>query len=116
MILGQPEAAALLKSLGARFAASATAREEQLEVDYSKSTVIAAIVNDARERFQGKAMDVRLGFGVMMRVQTELRKHGHTGLQWSPDADKDGGLCDAMMDLLRGRLVRDVKLLRTLTK
>ncbi len=83
---------------------------------YSKSTVIAAIVNDARERFQGKAMDVRLGFGVMMRVQTELRKHGHTGLQWSPDADKDGGLCDAMMDLLRGRLVRDVKLLRTLTK
>ena len=115
-ILGRPEAVPLLNSLGSRIAASAAAREEQHEVDLSKPAAIATIINNARQQFHGKAIDMRLGFGIMMRVQTELRQHGHTGLEWSPDVDKDGGLCDAMMDVLRGRLVRDVKHLRTLTK
>ena len=85
-------------------------------MDFTDSAAIATLVDNAREQFHRKAIDMRLGFGIMMSVQTELRKYGHTGLEWSPDVDKDGGLCDAMMDLLRGRLVRDVKHLRTLTK
>jgi len=62
---------------------------------------------------------MHLCFGIMTRIQTELRKRGHTqalnGFP-TPDINKDRGLREAIMDLLLGHLVRDVKHLRTLTK
>ena len=84
-------------------------------VALTPSTIVLAI-DKAREGFFSDARDLRIGLGIMIRVQTELEKQGHKGLEWSPDVEKRGGLCDAMIDLLRGKLSRDVKYLCMMTK
>ena len=56
---------------------------------------------------------MRLGFGIMCSVQTELRKMGYKGLDWG-SGDEVG--VDVMIDLLRGRLGRDVRQLGMIVK
>lgn len=50
----------------------------------------------------------------MWTIQTELRKLGYKGLEWGLDGD--GGCVDVMLDLLRGRLGRDVRQLGIIVK
>jgi len=57
---------------------------------------------------------VRVGFGIMWTIQMELRKLGYKGLEWGLDGD--GGCVDVMLDLLRGRLGRDVRQLGMIVK
>jgi origin recognition complex subunit 3 len=52
----------------------------------------------------------------MRCIQTFLERQGYKGLQWSADPHKNGGLCEAMVDVLRGNVGRDVKHLGMLTK
>ena len=80
------------------------------------STIIVTQVNRARESFYAHARNVRIGFGMMRCIQSFLERQGYKGLQWSADPCKDGGLCEAMVDVLRGRVGGDIKLLGMLTK
>ena len=65
-------------------------------------------VNDARRAFYSRLRSLRLGFGVMICIQSFLEDGGYKGLDWSVDAKK-GGLCTAMINLLKGHFTRDVK-------
>ena len=80
------------------------------------STIIVTQVNRARESFYAHARNVRIGFGMMRCIQSFLERQGYKGLQWSADPRQDGGLCEAMIDVLRGNVGRDVKDLGILTK
>lgn len=88
-----------------------------------KSQSVAGIienVNKAREGFYARVRDVRVGFGIMWIIQAELRSLGYKGLEWGFDGDGDGdgggGGVDVMLDLLRGRLGRDVRQLGMIVK
>ncbi len=105
--LTQPDSHLFLDSLRARLDGKA----DKMDIDVTgspPSVAVVAAVDTAREQFYGKARDLRLGFGMILRIQEELKSHGYKGLDWSLDEDKDG-LCAAMLDALRGRLGRDVK-------
>ncbi|KAF8964769.1 origin recognition complex subunit 3 N-terminus-domain-containing protein [Flammula alnicola] len=78
--------------------------------------LLVDVIDKAREEFCTRAQNMRLGFHVMIHIQTFLEERGYKGLDWSPDLDKRGGLCDAMLDLLRGRLAKDIKHLGMLTR
>ena len=56
-------------------------------------------VNRARENFYVHARNLRIGFGIMRYIQAFLDPH------------KDGGLCEPMADVFRGKVGRDIKLL-----
>ena len=77
---------------------------------------IVTQVNQARESFYAHARNLRIGFGIMRCIQAFLERQGYKGLQWSADSGKDGGLCEAMVDVLRGKVGGDIKLLGMLTK
>ena len=79
------------------------------------STVVVQ-VNQARESFYAHARNLRIGFGIMRCIQAFLERQGYKGLQWSADPRKEGGLCEAMVDVLRGKVGGDIKLLGLLTK
>ena len=93
---------------------SVQAMESQDWRSQTRSTVVAE-VNRARKSFYTHAQNLRLGFGIMIRMQVFLEKQGYKGLQWSADPHK-GGLCEAMVDVLRGKLGGDIKLLGMFTK
>lgn len=82
----------------------------------SQTSAIVAQVDRARESFYVHAQNLRIGFGIMMLMQTFLEKQGYKGLQWSADPHKEGGLCEAMVDVLRGKVGGDIKHLGMLTK
>jgi origin recognition complex subunit 3 len=106
--LAQPDSHLFLDSLRVRL----DGETDTMEIDATgsqSSVAVVAAVDTAREQFYGKARDLRLGFGMMLRIQEALKSHGYKGLDWSLDEDKDNGLCAAMLDALRGRLGRDVK-------
>jgi len=113
--LARPDSHVFLDSLKARLDGETDAMEIDATGSQSSVAVVSA-VNTAREQFYGKARDLRLGFGVILRIQKELKSHGYKGLDWSFDEDKDNSLCAAMLDALRGRLGRDVKHLGILVK
>jgi hypothetical protein len=73
-------------------------------------------VNNLRANFFSCYRNLRLGFAVIVRMQTFLRSYYYKGLDWSADLENGGGLCGAMLDLLRGNLVRDVKHLGMITR
>ena len=79
-------------------------------------SAVIAQVKGARRNFYAHARNLRTGFGIMMCMQAFLEKQGYKGLQWSADPHKEGGLCEAMVDALRGKLGSDIKLLGMFTK
>lgn len=114
--LAQPESNLFINSLRARLL---DGKEDITESDITalqSSVMVVAAVDIAREQFYRKANDMRLGLGIILRIQAELKSHGYRGLSWSFDVDKDNGLCAAMLGALRGRLGRDVKQLGMFVK
>jgi origin recognition complex subunit 3 len=91
------------------------ARESEDWHSQTSSTIVSQ-VNRARENFYAHARNLRIGFGIMRCIQAFLEMQGYQGLQWSADPSKDGGLCEAMVDVLRGKVRGDIKLLGMLTK
>jgi len=73
-------------------------------------------VDDLRAGFYSRYRNLRLGFAVIVRMQTFLRNYYYKGLDWSADLENGSGLCGAMLDLLRGNLMRDVKHLGMITR
>jgi len=73
-------------------------------------------VDNVRTGFYSRHRDLRVGFAVMSHIQTFLRSNHHKGLDWSADLENGSGLCEAMLDVLRGSLMRDVKHLGMITK
>lgn len=65
-------------------------------------------VNDARHTFYSRLRSLRLGFGVIICIQSFLEDKGYKGLDWSVNAKK-GGLCNAMINVLKDHFTRDVK-------
>ena len=80
------------------------------------SSTIVSLVNRARESFYAHSRNLRIGFGVMRCIQAFLERQGYKRLQWSADSRKEGGLCETMVDVLRGKVGGDIKLLGMLTK
>lgn len=81
-----------------------------------KSSSIATVVkavDKMREAFYSRARHMRVGFGIMCTIQGELRTLGYKGLEWASEGD---GEMDVMLDLLRGRLGRDVRQLGMIVK
>ena len=117
-VLSRPESFGFLDSLATRLtlpSSSIGAMESEDWRSQTSSTIVTQ-VNRARESFYAHARNFRIGFGIMRCIQTFLERQGYKGLQWSADPHKDGGLCEAMVDALRGKLGRDIKLLGMLTK
>ena len=109
--LTQPEAATFVGSLRTRLEYGpfkTTKNDKSQSVDG-----IIETVNKAREDFYTGMRDVRVGFGIMWTIQAELKKLGYKGLEWG--SGDDVGV-DVMIDLLRGRLGRDVKQLGMIVK
>lgn len=73
-------------------------------------------VDNARAEFYSCHRNLRVGFAVVRRIQTFLRSNHHKGLNWSADLENGSGLCEAMLDVLRGNLMRDIKHLGMITK
>jgi origin recognition complex subunit 3 len=114
-VLSRPESFGFLDSLATRltipFSDSAQAMESE---DWRSQTTLSTIVtrvNRARESFYGHAQNLRIGFGIMRCIQAFLERQGYKGLQWSADPRKEGGLYEAMVDVLRGKVGGDIKLL-----
>jgi origin recognition complex subunit 3 len=80
------------------------------------SSTVATQVNRARKSFYAHARNLRIGFGIMRCIQAFLERLSFKGLQWSADPRKEGGLCEAMVDVLRGKVGGDIKLLGMFTK
>jgi origin recognition complex subunit 3 len=80
------------------------------------SSTIVTQVNRARESFYAHARNLRIGFGIMRCIQAFLERQGYKGLEWSADPRKEGGLYEAMVDVLRGKVGGDIKLLGLFTK
>lgn len=72
-------------------------------------------IDKAREAFYARARDMRVGFGIILIIQAELRKSGYKGLEWASEGGSDIGV-DVMIDVLRGRLGRDVRHLCTIVR
>lgn len=118
-MLSRPESFGFLDALATRLTVpSSDSHQAMKSQDWRSQTTFAIIakVDRARESFYSHARNFRIGFGIMMRMQTFLEKQGYKGLQWSADLHKEGGLCEAMVDVLRGKLGRDIKLLGMFTK
>ena len=118
-MLSRPESFGFLDALTTRLTVpSSDSQKAMKSQDWRSQTTFAIIdkVDRARESFYSHARNLRIGFGIMMRMQTFLEKQGYKGLQWSADLHKEGGLCEVMVDVLRGKLGRDIKLLGMFTK
>ena len=85
-------------------------------LDSLATSTIVSLVNRARESFYAHSRNLRIGFGFMRCIQAFLERQGYDGLQWSADSRKEGGLCETMVDVLRGKVGGDIKLLGMLTK
>ena len=118
-MLSRPESFGFLDSLATRLTVPSSdsigAMESEDWRSQTSSTVVAQ-VNRARENFYAHARNLRIGFGIMRCIQAFLERQGYKGLEWSADPRKDGGLCEAMVDVLRGKVGRDIKLLGMFTK
>ena len=118
-MLSRRESFGFLDSLATRLTVPYSDSIGVKEADDWRSQTLSTIVsqvNRARENFYVHAQDLRIGFGIMRCIQAFLEKQGYKGLQWSADPLQDGGLCDAMVDVLRGKVGRDIRLLGILTK
>ena len=73
-------------------------------------------VDNVRTNFYSHYRNLRVGFAVMLRMQTFLRSNHYKGLDWLADLENGRGLCEAMVDVLRGSFMRDVKHLGMITK
>ena len=73
-------------------------------------------VDDLRTDFYSRYQNLRVGFTLMLHMQTFLQSNRHKGLDWSGDLENGSGLCEAMLDALRGSLPRDVKHLGMIAK
>ena len=105
-VLSRPESFGFLDSLATRLTISVS--------DYwgsQTSSTIVTQVNRARESFYAHAGNLRIGFGIMRCIQAFLERQGYKGLQWTADPRKEGGLYEAMVDVLRGKVGGDIKLL-----
>jgi origin recognition complex subunit 3 len=118
-VLSRPESFDFLDALATRLTIPSSDSIHAMESeDWLSQTpsVLVAQVNQARESFYAHARNLRIGFGIMMRIQAFLEKEGYKGLQWSANPHKEGGLCEAMVDVLRGKVGGDIKFLGMLTK
>jgi len=118
-VLSRPESFGFLDALATRLTLPSSVSNQAMESqDWRTQTpsAIVAEVNRARESFYAHARNLRLGFGIMMCMQAFLEKQGYKGLEWSADPRKEGGLCEAMVNVLRGKLGGDIKLLGMFTK
>ena len=118
-MLSRPESFGFLDSLATRLTVPSSDSVGAKEADdwrSQTSSTIVSQVNRARENFYVHARNLRIGFGIMRCIQAFLEGRGYKGLQWSADPRQDGGLCEAMIDVLRGNVGRDVKDLGILTK
>ena len=111
-MLSRPESFGFLDALATRLTVPSSDSIQTIKsedwLSQTPSTVIAQ-VNRARERFYAHARNLRIGFGIMMSMQTFLEKQGYKGLQWSANPRNEGGLCEAMVDVLRGKVEGDIK-------
>ena len=118
-VLSRPESFGFLDSLATRLTVSSSdsirAMESEEDWRSQTSSTIVTRVNRARESFYAHARNLRIGFGIMRCIQAFLERQGFKGLQWSADPRKEG-LCEAMIDVLRGKVGGDIKYLGMLTK
>ncbi|KAF8902561.1 origin recognition complex subunit 3 N-terminus-domain-containing protein [Gymnopilus junonius] len=111
-VLSKPGSFGFLRSLSARLAHALAVQDVELEGDVfhplSNIPQVIENVNHARQIFYSRLRSLRLGFGIMICIQSFLEKEGYRGLEWSIAANK-GVICDAMINLLKGHFTRDVK-------
>jgi origin recognition complex subunit 3 len=118
-VLARPESFGFLDSLATRLTVPFTDSLRAMESEdwrSQTSSTVATQVNRARKSFYAHARNLRIGFGIMRCIQAFLERLGFKGLQWSADPRKEGGLCEAMVDVLRGKVGGDIKLLGMFTK
>ncbi|KIM41529.1 hypothetical protein M413DRAFT_445512 [Hebeloma cylindrosporum] len=113
--LSRPNSSLFLQAVSARTKPSR--EEEDVNMD-AQSLSQRAIdqVDKIRTEFYSRHRNLRVGFAVVLRMQTFLRSYYYKGLDWSADLENGNGLCDAMLDALRGSFMRDVKHLGMITK
>ncbi|KAF8803363.1 hypothetical protein BYT27DRAFT_7226028 [Phlegmacium glaucopus] len=118
-VLSRPESFSFLDALATRLTIPSSDSTHAMESQDWRSQTLPAIiaeVNRARKSFFAHARNLRIGFRIMMCIQAFLEKQGYKGLEWSADPRKEGGLCEAMVNVLRGKLGGDIKRLGTFTK
>ena len=118
-MLSRPESLGFLDSLVTRLTVPSSDSIGAMETEdwrSQTSSTIVAQANRARKDFYSHARNFRVGFGMMRCIQAFLERQGYKGLEWSADPRKDGGLCEAMVDVLRGKVGGDIKLLGMFTK
>jgi len=120
LVHGTPSVGTLSHANSSRFLEAVSARtkeDEDVNMDH-QSPCRRAIdrVDNVRAEFYSRHRNLRVGFAVMRRMQSFLRSNHHKGLDWSADLENGSGLCEAMLDVLRGSLMRDVKHLGMITK
>ena len=115
-MLSRPESFGFLDSLATRLTVDSIRSMDSEDWLSQTSSTIVTQVNRARENFYAHARNLRIGFGIMRCIQAFLEKQGYKGLQWSADPRKEGGLCEAMVDVLRRKVGGDIKLLGMFTK
>jgi origin recognition complex subunit 3 len=120
LVHSTPSVGALSHPNSSRFLEAVSVRiQEDEDVnmdDRSPCRRVIDRVDNVRAEFYSRHRNLRVGFAVMRRMQTFLRSNHHKGLDWSADLESGSGLCEAMLDVLRGNLMRDVKHLGMITK
>ena len=112
-ILSHRNSSGFLEAVSARTKPS---REDVSIDDRNLPRQVIEWVDDVRTEFYSRHRNLRVGFTLMLRMQTFLRSNHHKGLDWSGDLQNGSGLCEAMLDALRGSLMRDVKHLGMIAK
>ncbi|TFK37088.1 origin recognition complex subunit 3 N-terminus-domain-containing protein [Crucibulum laeve] len=76
---------------------------------------LVKLMDETRAQFYVHSLKFRLGFRILLIIQGFMTKQGYKGLNWD-EGSTGSGLCDVMVDALRGNLTRDVKYLGTMVK
>lgn len=113
--LSRPNSSLFLEAVSARTKPSRENEDVNMD-DQSLPRRVIDRVDNVRTKFYSHYRNLRVGFAVMLRMQTFLRSNHYKGLDWSADLENGSGLCEAMLDVLRGSLMRDVKHLGIITK
>ncbi|KDR77233.1 hypothetical protein GALMADRAFT_66332 [Galerina marginata CBS 339.88] len=110
--LSQPASSGFVNALTARLSLPATTEDVDMDGEESHHlqdiSLAVKAVDNARQSFHSTCRNLRIGFGIMLCIQTFLEQQGHKGLDWFANLQK-GGLCNAMISLLKGHFTRDVK-------